>query len=102
RSSSQGSDESSYSCIERMLEVILERVVSTDSRIKEIKSDLLDLTQTMKDHALSIRHLKERMNLLESQMESRVSMITHDPTKDDTTLTPRNDDEGDTEWEVEE
>ncbi|MCE3215557.1 hypothetical protein HAX54_002794 [Datura stramonium] len=51
-SSSHGSDESSYSRIERMLEVVLERVVSTDSGIQELKSDLLHLSQMESRKAL--------------------------------------------------
>ncbi|MCD7467898.1 hypothetical protein HAX54_005594 [Datura stramonium] len=52
--SSQESEESSFH-IERMLEVILEQVVSTDSGIRELRSDLLDLTQKVKDHEVSIQ-----------------------------------------------
>ncbi|MCE3049632.1 hypothetical protein HAX54_045435 [Datura stramonium] len=50
---------------------------------------------------VSIKHLEERMNLLASQMESKASMITHEPMKEDTTLTPSNVDDEDIEWEVE-
>ncbi|MCD9642332.1 hypothetical protein HAX54_029061 [Datura stramonium] len=85
-STSLGSDEPSYSCIERMLEMVLERVVSTNSGIQQLKSDLLDLTQTVKDHAVSIRHLDERMDLLASKMEARESMKTHEQMKENTTL----------------
>ncbi|MCD7466237.1 hypothetical protein HAX54_002774 [Datura stramonium] len=42
------------------------------------------------------------MILLASQMESKASMITHELTKEETTLTPSNVDEEDKEWEVEE
>ncbi|MCE3217105.1 hypothetical protein HAX54_010403, partial [Datura stramonium] len=72
----------------RMLKVVLELVVATDSGIQELKSDILNLTQLMKDHEVSFRQLGERMNVLASWMESKASMITHELTKEETTLTP--------------
>ncbi|MCD7451492.1 hypothetical protein HAX54_012275 [Datura stramonium] len=85
-----------------MLEVVLEQVVSTDSRIQDLKNDLLNLTKTVKNHEVSIRQLEERMNVLAAQMESNARMITHERTKEKTTLTPSHADEEDIEREVEE
>ncbi|MCE0481763.1 hypothetical protein HAX54_039781, partial [Datura stramonium] len=42
------------------------------------------------------------MNVLAAHMESKESMITHDLTKEDITLTSSNIDEEEVEWEVEE
>ncbi|MCD9643751.1 hypothetical protein HAX54_031420 [Datura stramonium] len=69
--SSQGSEESFSSRIKSMLEVVLEQVVSTDSRIRELRNDLLDLTQKVKDHEVSIRQLKDKINLLPFQMATQ-------------------------------
>ncbi|MCE3049666.1 hypothetical protein HAX54_045499, partial [Datura stramonium] len=70
--------------------------------IQEIKRDILNLTQTVKDHEVSTKKLEERMNVLAAQMESKTSIITRELTKEKTTLTATNVDEEDIEWEVEE
>ncbi|MCD9642485.1 hypothetical protein HAX54_029323, partial [Datura stramonium] len=85
-----------------MLEVVLERVISSDSGIQEIKGDLLDLTQTMKEHEVSIKHLEERMNLLTSQMEAGASMKTKELVKKYASPIQNRIDEEDMEWDVEE
>ncbi|MCE3216989.1 hypothetical protein HAX54_009869, partial [Datura stramonium] len=56
----------------------------------------------VKDHEVSIRQLEERKNVLVAHMESKASMITHEPIKEEATLTLSNVDEKDIEWEVEE
>ncbi|MCE3049634.1 hypothetical protein HAX54_045437 [Datura stramonium] len=53
-------EESINSKTEIMLEQILERVVSIDVVVRELKYDLLTLTQTVESHAISVRHLDER------------------------------------------
>ncbi|MCD9642316.1 hypothetical protein HAX54_029027, partial [Datura stramonium] len=68
---SQESEESSLSRIERMLEVMLQQVVSIYLGIEELRCDLLDLCQKVKDHEVSIRQLEDRMNLLASEMTTK-------------------------------
>ncbi|MCD9641034.1 hypothetical protein HAX54_026848, partial [Datura stramonium] len=58
-SRSQEIEEYLQSKIESFLKMVLERVVSTDMGIRELKDDLLELTQMLKDHEMSIRHLEE-------------------------------------------
>ncbi|MCD7453982.1 hypothetical protein HAX54_023049 [Datura stramonium] len=85
-----------------MLIVVMMQIELLAKWIQELKGDLLDLTQMMKDHEVSIKHLEERMHLLASQMESRESMISQEQIKKDTTPTPNNVDKDDIEWDVEE
>ncbi|MCE0482162.1 hypothetical protein HAX54_040617 [Datura stramonium] len=57
-----------------MFERVLERVVSTDSGVRELNYDLLTVTQIVESHAISIRHLEERINHLASQIKPRIGM----------------------------
>ncbi|MCD9637954.1 hypothetical protein HAX54_021512 [Datura stramonium] len=63
--------------------------------IQELKGDLLELTQMMKDHEISIRHLEERMNQLASQMKSVVRVEVKRPLVENVTSSPKGDDEED-------
>ncbi|MCD9646131.1 hypothetical protein HAX54_035699 [Datura stramonium] len=81
-------DESIHLKIEIMLERVLERVVSTDLGVRELKHDLLTLTQIVKSHAISIRHLEERMNQLASQIELGVSVDVKGPLVETVTIIP--------------
>ncbi|MCD7460933.1 hypothetical protein HAX54_044803 [Datura stramonium] len=65
----QGREVSVHSKIETLLERVLERVTSTDLRVRELKCDLLDLTQIVESHDVSIKKFEERVNQLASQME---------------------------------
>ncbi|MCE3049407.1 hypothetical protein HAX54_044763 [Datura stramonium] len=64
---SQEREKSLHSKIESMLEMVLELVVSTDLGIRKLRDDLLKLTQIVKGHEISIKHLEERMYHLASQ-----------------------------------
>ncbi|MCD7466160.1 hypothetical protein HAX54_002589, partial [Datura stramonium] len=56
------SEETTHLRIKGMLEMVMEKVLSIDLGIQELKGYLLELTQMVKDHDLSIRHLGYRMN----------------------------------------
>ncbi|MCD9643499.1 hypothetical protein HAX54_031064 [Datura stramonium] len=77
-------------------------VSTSQPGVRKLKDDHLNLTQMMKDREVSIRQLEEIMNVLAANMESKESMLTHEPTKEESTLTSSNIDEDEVEWEVEE
>ncbi|MCD7467280.1 hypothetical protein HAX54_004618 [Datura stramonium] len=96
------SDKSSHSKIEGMLEMVLERVLSTDLGIHELKNDLLELTWMVKDHDISIRHLEERMNHLASQMRLEMRVKEKEQLMVNFTPSSKDVDEEDIEKNIEE
>ncbi|MCD7468742.1 hypothetical protein HAX54_007177 [Datura stramonium] len=84
-----------------MLKRVMEKVVSTYLGIRELKGDLLELTQTVKEHDVSIRHLENRMNHLTSQMRSEMSVKEKESLMNNVTLSQRNIDEEDMEQNIE-
>lgn len=63
-----------YSNMERLLEQVLEKVVSIDVGVKELKHNLLSLTRTVESHAISIALLEWRMNQLSFQVQARLKI----------------------------
>lgn len=51
---------------------MLNRVESTDIVVKELKGDVLNLTQMTSSHSTFIKHLAAQMNHLSAKMNSRM------------------------------
>lgn len=61
--------------IKEMSNRVLKRVESTYNGVKELKSDVSNLTQTVSSHYASIKNLKIQMNHLLAQMNPRVKCM---------------------------
>ncbi|MCD9641860.1 hypothetical protein HAX54_028340, partial [Datura stramonium] len=96
------SDNTTHSRIKGMLDMVMEKVLSTDSGIRELKGDLLELTQTVKYHDISIRNLEDRMNHLASQMRLEMSVKEMKPLVKNVTPSQQNINEEDIEKTFEE
>lgn len=59
---------------EVVLEGVLEKVISKDLRVRELKHDILYLTQMVESHSISIKQFEDRLNRLTSKMKSGVDM----------------------------
>ncbi|MCD9643653.1 hypothetical protein HAX54_031285 [Datura stramonium] len=83
--------------MENTIEVVLEKVISTDSGVQELRSELLDLTTIVKNDDVAIQQLKDRMNMLALQVP--VQQVTKE-----TKVSPPqpNMDEQTFGWEMEE
>ncbi|MCD7453007.1 hypothetical protein HAX54_019191, partial [Datura stramonium] len=67
--------------MESTLEVVLEKVLSTEEEIQDLRSKLLDLTTTVKSHDVIIQQLEERMNELASQVSTQTIETNTSPTQ---------------------
>ncbi|MCD9639005.1 hypothetical protein HAX54_023242 [Datura stramonium] len=85
-----------------MLELVMGKVLSTNSGIRELKGDILEITQTVKDHDISIRHLEDRINHLASQMRLEISVKKKEPLMKNLNPSHKNIDEDDIEKDIKE
>lgn len=60
-----------HSNMERIIEQVLEKFVSTDLGVKGLEHDFLSLTQTAESHGVSIEYLQWRMNNLSLKVHSK-------------------------------
>lgn len=73
--------------IEQMHNRVLKRVESTDNRVKDHKRDVSNLTQTIRSHSASIKHLETQMNHMYGQINPRAKGTL----PSDTLPKPKND-----------
>ncbi|MCE0481188.1 hypothetical protein HAX54_038733 [Datura stramonium] len=79
--SSQESNESVPPHMESTLEVVLEKVLSTEEGVQDLQSKVLDLTTTVKIHDVIIQQLEDRMNELASEVASQTIETNMSPTQ---------------------
>ncbi|MCD9645674.1 hypothetical protein HAX54_034740 [Datura stramonium] len=93
--SSQESTEVLPPHMESTIEVVLEKVLATEEGVQDLRSKLLDLTTTVKNHDVIIQHSEEQMNELASHMVAPTTTNNTAPRKDIV-------DNDVLEWEIEE
>lgn len=59
--------------MEGILEQVLEKLISTDVDVHELKHDLLSLTQMVECHTILIKNKEWRLNQLASQVKTKTN-----------------------------
>lgn len=71
RNKDKGRTGSSNSRLEEMVTQVLEKVESTKTGVKELKSDVLKMNHLVESHSTSIKHLEQQMGQLSIAVNQR-------------------------------